>query len=93
MTFLKAQARAQHLDHINISVPQGTKYLVRNSEASFKQACGNSDVRAGLEEHVIDEGRKAAMIVGMYTYSNATYVHAHHNQVGGQISVSDPRTQ
>lgn len=30
-------------------------------------------------------------MVGMYTYSNATYVHTHHNQVGGQISVSDPQ--
>jgi len=89
MTFLKAQAHALHLDHVTINVPQGTKYLVRNSEASFKRACGNQDVRTWLEEHVIDEGRKAAMIVGMYTYSNATYLHTHHNQLAGQTSASD----
>ena len=89
MTFLKAQAQALHLEHVKINVPHGTKYLVRNSEVSFKQACGKQDVRAWLEEHVIDEGRKAAMIVGMYTYSNATYVHTHDNQLGGKVSASD----
>jgi len=89
MTFLKAQARALQLDDVKISVPQGTKYLVRNSEPSFKTACGKQDVRNWLEEHVIDEGRKTAMIVGMYTYSNTTYVHNHHQQLGGQTSVSD----
>jgi hypothetical protein len=90
MTFLTAQARALHLDQVEITVPRGTKYLVRNSETAFKKACGNQDVRAWLEEHVINEGRKAAMIVGMYTYTNTTYAHTRHNQVGGCTSASDP---
>ncbi|MCJ1243967.1 hypothetical protein MMC30_001164 [Trapelia coarctata] len=90
MTFLTAQARALHLDHVEIKVPRGTQYLVRNSETAFKKACGNKDVRDWLVEHVIDEGRKAAMIVGMYTYSNATCVHTHQNQLGGRVSASIP---
>lgn len=90
MTFLTAQARALRLDHVEISVPRGTKYLVRNSETAFKTACAKDSVRTWLQEHVIDEGRTAAMIVGMYTYSNATYTHTHHNQLGGKIYASDP---
>ncbi|MCJ1438970.1 hypothetical protein MMC27_008360 [Xylographa pallens] len=90
MTFLKTQTHALHLDHVNIVVPQGTKYLVRNSETSFRRACGEPDVRAWLEEHVIDEGRKAAMLVGMYTYCSASYTHVHQDQLKGQLSVSDP---
>ena len=85
MTFLEAQARALRLDHVVINAPLGKKYLVRNSEPSFKAACGNKDVRDWLKEHVIDEGRKAVMIVGMYTYCNATYAHAHYNQLGGRV--------
>ncbi|MCJ1380760.1 hypothetical protein MMC17_003869 [Xylographa soralifera] len=92
MTFLEAQAHALHLDHVHIVVPQGTRHLVRNSETSFKRACGEPNVRAWLEEHVIDEGRKAAMLVGMYTYCNASYTHIHQNQVKGQVSASDPTT-
>ena len=88
MTFLTAQARALHLDHVDIKVPRGTKYLVRNSEPSFRRACGTEAVRDWLKEHVIDEGRKAAMIVGMYTYSNATYVRTHHNELSGRATVS-----
>ena len=90
MTFLIAQARALHLDQVEINVPRGAKYLVRNSETAFKKACGDADVRAWLEEHVINEGRKAAMIVGMYTYTNATYSQNHQNQLGGRASGSDP---
>ncbi|MCJ1286058.1 hypothetical protein MMC26_005400 [Xylographa opegraphella] len=90
MTFLNAQAHALHLDHVNIVVPQGTKYLVRNSEPSFKKACGEPDVRAWLKEHVIDEGRKAAMLVGIYTYCNASYTLIHQNQLKGHLSASDP---
>lgn len=86
MTFLEAQARALRLDQVVINAPRGKKYLVRNSEPSFKAACGNKDVRDWLKEHVIDEGRKAVMIVGMYTYSNATYAHTHYNQLGGRVS-------
>ncbi|MCJ1390199.1 hypothetical protein MMC18_003057 [Xylographa bjoerkii] len=90
MTFLNAQAHALHQDHFEITAPQGTKYLVRNSETSFKRACGDPAVRAWLEEHVIDEGRKAAMLVGMYTYCNASYTHIHRNHLEGQLSASDP---
>lgn len=88
MTFLKAQAKFLHLNQVDIKVPRADKYLVRDSETAFKEACGNKMVRTWLEKRVIDEGRTAAMIVGMYTYTNATYTHTHTNQLGGGISGS-----
>ena len=90
MTFLTSQARALRLDHVQVHVPEATRYLVWSSEPAFKKACGRDDIRSWLEEHVINEGRKAVMIVGMYTYSNATYVHTKGNGLAGGISVSMP---
>ena len=90
MTFLKAQAHALHLDHVQITAPKAKKYLVHNSETAFKMACKNQEIRAWLEEHVIDEGRRAAMVVGMYTYENATYVQDHRNELQGQAGASVP---
>ena len=89
-TFLKAQAQALHLDQIIINAPQATRYLVYNSETSFREACGSEVIRTWLKEHVLDEGRTAAMVVGMYTYSNASYTHTHSNQLGGRASGTIP---
>ena len=88
--FFTAQSRALHLDAIQINVAKATRYLVWSSEPAFKKACGNQEIRTWLEEYVIDERRTAVMVVGLYTYSNATYVHTHGNKAGGEISVSLP---
>ena len=44
-----------------------------------------------MGEYVINESRKAVMIVWMYSipYSNAAYVYTHHNQLERRISSSD----
>ena len=90
MSFLTAQAKAMRLGDVEIKVARGTIYKVRDSGGAFKKACGDQEVRDWIEEHVIDEGRNAAMIVGMHTYSDATYRRTGSRQVGAGASASDP---
>jgi hypothetical protein len=72
---LQAQLQARQQRTTRVQAPLATKYMLRNSEDAFENACKDPKIRTWLSEKCVDQGRPAAMIVGMYTYSDATYEH------------------
>lgn len=72
---LQAKLQARQQQATVAQAPLATKYLLRNSEDAFSNACRDSKIRNWLSDKCVDQGRPAAIIVGMYTYSDATYQH------------------
>ena len=87
---LQAQLQARQQEATSISAPLATRYMLRNSEDAFEDACRDPKIRKWLSEKCVDQGRPAAMIVGMYTYSDATYQHGSGKSAGLGTNAQDP---
>lgn len=87
---LQAQLQARQQKATRVQAPLATKYLLRNSEDAFQNACQDSEIRKWLSEKCVDQGRPAAMIVGMYTYSDATYEHESSGSATFGVGAQDP---
>lgn len=74
-SILQAKLQARQQQATEVQAPLATKYLLRNSGDAFKDACRDSKIRSWLSEKCVDQGRPAAMIVGMYTFNDAAYQH------------------
>lgn len=89
-SFLLAKLQARHQHEGEVRVPLATKYLIRNNGDAFKAACGDPEIRSWLVEHCVDQGRPAAMIVGMYTYNDASFRDKNVAGLEIQASAVDP---
>lgn len=87
---LQAQLRARQQAATRFQAPLATKYMLRNSEDAFSNACNDSKIRSSLSQKCVDQERPAAMLVGMYTYSDATYQHGAGDATAFGITARDP---
>ena len=87
---LQAQLAARQQRVTEVEAPLATKYMIRNSTDAFENACQDPMIKSWLNKYCVDQGRPAAFIVGMYTYSGATF--SRHNETAARTSVgaTDP---
>jgi hypothetical protein len=87
---LQAQLQARQQAATRVQAPLATKYMLRNSEDAFNNACNDSKIRSWLSQKCVNQGSPAAMIVGMYTYWDAIYQHGAGDATAFGIRARDP---
>ncbi|MCJ1256069.1 hypothetical protein MMC24_003889 [Lignoscripta atroalba] len=87
---LQAQLHARQQRSTEVEAPLATKYMIRNSTDAFENACRDPQIKMWLNKYCVDQGRPAAFIVGMYSYSDATYSHRRETAAGTSAGATDP---
>jgi hypothetical protein len=86
----QAQLQARQQAATRAQAPLATKHMLLNSEDAFSNACNDSKIRSWLSQKCVDQERPAAMIVGMYMYSDATYQYGAGDATTFGIRARDP---